>query len=58
MRTNSFVLAFREYFKALTIKGTKPVIFYTENRGFEVAWYYKKHTVIDKLKGEIIYGGE
>ena len=50
----SLILAFREYYHALTIIGTKPVIYYTEAKGFQVAWYFKKKTVVDRLGGCII----
>jgi hypothetical protein len=52
---NSLLTAFREYYHALTIIGTKPVIYYTEAKGFQVSWYYKKATIVDRIKGEIIY---
>ena len=52
----NFRQAFREYYHALTIIGTKTIIFYTHKRGYEVSWYFKESTIIDKMKAEVIYG--
>jgi len=51
---NSFVLAFREYFKAITIPKTTPRVVYV-NGEFKCFWYFSK-SKIEKHGGEVIYG--
>ena len=49
---NSFILAFRDYFKALTIQQTRPKIAYLNGK-FICFWYYSED-LIKKLGGEVI----
>jgi hypothetical protein len=51
---NSFVLSFRDYFKAITIPNTTPRVVYVNGK-FTCMWYFSKRK-IEQHGGEVIYG--
>jgi hypothetical protein len=51
---NSFVLSFRDYFKALTVPNTTPRVVYVNGK-FTCMWYFSKRK-IEQHGGEVIYG--